>query len=67
MDTKKLLEMARSSEIPEVLEAVAAVVADYASRSPEDEEGDWVRIVHELKELAGRAREYEEHFSARRG
>jgi hypothetical protein len=49
------------------LEAVAAVVADHASRSPGDEEGDWFRIVHELKELAGRAREYEEHFSGRRG
>jgi hypothetical protein len=67
MDTKKLLEMARSSEIPEVLEAVAAVIADHASRSPGDEEGDWFRIVHELKELASRAREYEEHFSGRRG
>lgn len=67
MLTKELLEMAKKSDIPEVLEAVAAVVADHASRSPSDEEGDWFRIVHELKELAGRAREYEEHFSGRRG
>ena len=67
MLTKKLLEIAKASDIPEVLEAVAAVVADHASRSPGDEEGDWFRIVHELKELAGRAREYEEHFSGRRG
>lgn len=67
MFTKKLLELAKASEIPEVLEAVATVIADHASRSPSDEEGDWFRIVHELKELASRAKEYEEHFSGRRG
>jgi len=67
MLTKELLEMAKASDIPEVLEAVAAVVMDHASRSPGDEERDWARIVHELKELAGRAREYEEHFAGRRG
>jgi hypothetical protein len=67
MLTKELLEMAKKAEIPEVLEAVAAVVADHASRSPDDQEGDWFRIVHELKELAGRVREYEDHFSARMG
>lgn len=61
MLTKELLEMAKKAE------AAAAVVADHASRSPDDQEGDWFRIVHELKELAGRVREYEDHFSARMG
>lgn len=67
MDTKALIEMARKAEIPEVLEAVAAVISDHALRQPQDEKFDWYRIVHELRELAATTREYEEHFSGRRG
>jgi hypothetical protein len=64
---RELLELAKKSEIPEVLEAVAAAIMHHASKSPADKECDWARMAHELKELAGTAREYEEHFAARRG
>ena len=62
-----LVELAKKSEIPEVLEAVAAAIMHHASKSPADEECDWARMAHELKELASTAREYEEHFAGRRG
>jgi len=63
---RELLELAKKSDIPEVLEAVAAAIMHHASKSPADEECDWARMAHELKELAGTAREYEQHFAARR-
>jgi len=64
---RELLELAKKSEIPEVLEAVAAAISDHASRQPQDEKFDWYRMVHELRELADTAREYEQHFAGRRG
>jgi hypothetical protein len=63
----ELLELAKNSEIPEVLEAVAAAISYHASTGPMDEKFDWYRIVHELRELADCAREYEQHFAGRRG
>ena len=63
----ELLELAKKSEIPEVLEAVAAAISHHASKSPQDEKFDWYRMVHELRELADSAREYEQHFAGRRG
>lgn len=62
-----LIKIAKESDIPEVLEAVAEVIMFHASRRPQDEEGDWYVLVNDLKAMAGRAREYEEHFSGRRG
>jgi len=64
---KELLEMAKKSGMPEVLDAVALIVLEYAARRPDDEEGDWINLAQDIQRLASKAACYEEHFKERRG
>jgi hypothetical protein len=66
MDIKQLLEEAKRSGIPEVLEAVATIVLQYAAERPLDEERDWHILAQDMRTLARKAGAYEEHFSSRR-
>ena len=65
-DLKELERLASESGIPEVLDAVAAVLKTYADKRPDDQAGDWYALVLQVQEAAGRAREYEQHFDSRR-
>lgn len=67
MKIPELLEMAKASGLPEVLEAVATMILQYADQQPEDEERDWHLLAQDIQRLAAKATEQEEHFLGRRG
>jgi hypothetical protein len=62
---RDLLDLARKSGMAEVLEAVAAVCLQYAGERPEMEERDFLTIVNDLKDLADKVRNNDEHNSHR--
>ena len=67
MKIPELLEMAKASGLPEVLEAVATMILQYADQQPEDEERDWHLLAQDIQRLASKAACQEEHFLGRRG
>jgi hypothetical protein len=64
---ENLLKLARESGIPEVLEAVSTIILQYAKERPESEEGDFCTLANDLKALADKARNNEEHAAGRGG
>lgn len=62
-----LVKMAKKSGMPEVLDAVALIVLEYAATRPDDEEHDWIILSQDIQRLASKAACYEEHFKERRG
>lgn len=64
---ESLLKLAREAGIPEVLEAVSTIILQYAKERPADEEGDFCALANDLKALAERAQNNEEHALGRRG
>lgn len=63
---EELLKMAKKSGLPDVLDAVATIVLEYAATRPDDEEGDWIILSQDIQRLASKAACYEVHFEGRR-